>query len=178
MQRAIIICAVYSTLVGAAIAQGGNILPRNVLEKGFQQSDCDGNVDDALSNAEMYELGQGLKLVAVDCQSAMFNSNSIVFVVDQRQPGNAGQEQFSEWDTENKSWTHTLTLSSFGYDPKLRRITTVSVFRGMSDCGKAAYWDWNGSAFVMTAYWLKENCDNTPFNPDSDPDSQAQWRIH
>jgi hypothetical protein len=173
LRKITIIIALGSVFVRAAGAEAQAVLPPDVLAAGLQQAECETTPEDATASMQSFDLDGTSKLVKVACWLAAYNEGSILFVVDPAQPATAKLQQFMEWDTSANTWTPSFVLVGVAYEVGSKQIRTFNRFRGISDCGSTGVWTWSGAAFTMTGYWVKRDCDETPF----DPATQPQWQI-
>ncbi|HMN50754.1 MAG TPA: DUF1176 domain-containing protein [Xanthobacteraceae bacterium] len=154
-----------------AAAQEKIGLPASLIEDVFRKADCTNDAGEAVKKKHEVagDLGGGLKLVDVSCSGGAYNFSSVLFAVDPAKPQEARSLPFRHWEDEHKGFRPTLALTFPSYDEKTGRLRTHHKFRGPGDCGHAGLWRWNGMAFEMERYCVKNKCDGDLFDPEENP---------
>lgn len=170
--RRLLIATLALAFVPPAAAQSSP-LPRPLVADALRESECTLSPDEALADLPpAQDLGAGQLLIEIPCFRAAYNSGSMFFVVDPAAPGERRLLRFRVWN--DKAFAERYSLTFGEYDPAERRMTSLHKGRGLGDCGSAGAWRWDGSDFMLEAYWLKENCDGELFDPFGEP---GRWRV-
>jgi hypothetical protein len=161
----------------AAQAAADDIVPKDVAEAALAKVECDTANEAAPERGytmdgelEALDLAGALKLVPLVCWRAAYNSNFIFLAVDPAAPNDARLLEFDH-PTGGKMRKEPI-LVNFDYDPAARTLGEYNKGRGLGDCGGIGQWTWDGSAFALKAYWLKDDCDGEAF------DIADQWQIY
>lgn len=149
-------------------------LPPQIISDAMDEADC------LLSMAEMQEVSEPAKtldenhmILEVPCWRAAYQTGSIFLVYEAGAPESARLLHFAV--PEGDGFARTASLTFPDYDPEGARITSLHRARGPGDCGSAGSWLWSGDAFVLDAYWRKDDCDGRLFDPLGEPET---WRVY
>jgi hypothetical protein len=164
-----------AALLTISLASGGAgtdkpVLPHSVVAAGLKRAGC------AMSPSEAEIVGterlsNRLEIVEVSCWRSSTNAGSILFAVPENQPQNAQLLTVERW--KNGKVLPSYSVSSPGYDPKTRTLSSTHLIRGAGDCGTIGEWKWTGWHFRLLNVWSKESCDGEPF----EWDSREKWQV-
>lgn len=168
MRMTLAVLTAVSMAASARAADPVNI-PFNVIEAAFKTAECSNELKEE-PRTEVEDLNGRLKLVEIYCWRAAYQSGSIFFAVDPAAPEKARLLRFQEWSKKGLVWTYSLTEGDF--DPKTKKLNSFHKGRGVGDCGAMGVWKWLNGSFKLASYWVKENCDGTPF------DNDKKWRVY
>src|SRR5262249_20831232 len=160
------ILAVFATLLmldaSASAAPAGPPVPRNVITAAMKKAACTLPLKDALEGIDVSTLDDKLKLVEVPCWRAAYQAGSILFALDPKAPAKARLLSFQNWNGKTIGPTSNLTMPAFEEATKI--LSSFNKARGLGDCGTIGEWHWEGTDFKLTGIWVKDNCDEEPFD--------------
>jgi hypothetical protein len=169
-----------SLVIGAAfltvsLAAGGAALerpalPRPLVESSLKKAGCT-LTPNAAEIVGTERLSSRLEIVEMSCWHTANNAGSILFAVPD------GRAQDAQLLTV-ESWQHgqirrSYSVSSPGYDPKTRTLSSTHKARGAGDCGTIQEMKWTGWHFRLLNVWDKGKCDGEPF----EWDSREKWQV-
>jgi hypothetical protein len=167
--------AIGAALLTISLSAGGAgadkpALPHSVVEAGLKRAGC------ALptTQAEIVgteRLGSRLEIVEVACWRAAYNAGSILFAVPDDRPQDAKLVMVERWQAGHVRPGYSV--SSPGYDPKTRTLSSNHKARDAGDCGTIGEWKWTGRHFRLLNVWSKDRCDGEPF----EWDSRERWQV-
>jgi hypothetical protein len=145
-------------------------LPRSLVEMGLKKAGCTLSP----SQAEIVgteRLSSRLEIVEVACWRTADNAGSILFAVPENRPQDAQLLTVERWQAGRIQPSYSV--SSPGYDPATRTLSSTHKARGAGDCGTIGEWKWTGWHFRLLNVWSKDNCDGEPF----EWDSRDKWQV-
>ena len=154
-----------------SVADGSKLaLPNPVLEAGLKKARCTIPPKEA-AVVGTERLSSRLEIVEVACWRTATNAGSILFAVPESRPQDAQLLTVERW--ENGRVRPGLSVSSPGYDPKSRTLSSSHKARGAGDCGTIQEMKWTGWHFHLLNVWSKDKCDGEPF----EWDSRDRWQV-
>lgn len=159
-----------------ALAQGESapILPGEIIRTAMDEADCWLPFDEAEAYMQPARpLAGELWLLEVPCWRAAYQAGSIFLTVSADEPDAARLLRFRVPDIDG--FAHEPSLTFPDYDPGGLRITSLHRARGLGDCGSAGSWIWSQDAFILEAYWHKDDCDGILFDPFDEPE---HWQVY
>ena len=156
--RIMVAAAILGVSIAGALAQEA-VLPRAAIEADFKRLDCFVEVDDALREQDVFDLGAGKKLVLVLCLRGAYQGSSLAYVVEGAAPPRL--LTFTRWD--GKRFTPSEYVTEAEFDPATKQMDSFAKGRGIGDCGSMGSWQWTGAEFKLTEYFYKEKCNGQPF---------------
>ncbi len=143
---------------------------RAMFEAAWKQAECNQPIDMALNNSRYHELGGGYSLGMVLCWLGPSSETQILFLVAPRTGGRPQLLRFEEWRDNKFQPADVLPMPE--YNPETKTIASYRRYNSSGICGAAGEWTWTGTAFTMTGYWDKPDC-----NDDSEFDRSDRFRI-
>lgn len=133
-------------------------LHRSIL----MQRHCDPDDTLARRQDQAFALDTHRELVFIGCMAGAYNASAVAFVVERGKVADAHALHFvvagvpaidddmPAFELQRLGWPH--------YDPASQRLTETTFYRGGGDCGHAASWRWDGTAFQAETVQLQPNC--------------------
>lgn len=147
------------------------LLPRAVIEAGLTTAGCSVPAKDArIIGTE--RLSPRLAIVEVACWRDSHNAGSILFAVPAERPAEARLLTVESW--QDGRIAPGYVVSSPGYDPQTRTLSSEHKQRGSGDCGIIEEWAWTGWHFRLLNVWRKDHCDGEPF----EWDTREKWQVY
>ncbi|MBX3499914.1 MAG: DUF1176 domain-containing protein [Alphaproteobacteria bacterium] len=162
MFRALIVACLGMIMAVPAFAQSKAIIPKPVIDAALVKEDCTVTIDQAMEDAQSFDLDTKFKVVLVTCWMAAYNVGGLVFTVDPAQPAQAKLHRFREWNRDKKWWTTNVVWNP-DFNEASKRLTTMALHRGIGDCGAGGHYEWSGGEFKLTGFWYKPPCDGKEF---------------
>lgn len=120
---------------------------------------CDTDVGDMAPEADALSAHQAL--VLIPCIMGAYQGSSIGFLTD-RGTGKAAELSLSTPYQGNSPGNAQVTgLTEAAFDSKTGMLSMAARGRGIADCGIAASWIWDGSAFQLSALSFQDTCGGT-----------------
>jgi hypothetical protein len=160
-----------AVLGGTAAARAEAIATaRLMFADAWKRSECNQIIDVALNNARYHELGGGYALGMVLCWLGPYSETQILFLVAPKTSGRPQLLRFEEWRGQKFELSDVLSIPQYNSDT--RKIVSYRPYSRRGVCGAAGEWTWTGSAFRMTGYWDKPDC-----NDESEFDRGDRFRV-
>ncbi len=158
------------SLTTSVVGSDKLMLPGAVIEAGLAKAGC------TIPPAEARIIGTErlsgrLGIVEVICWRAAHNAGSILFAVPEHRPEQAQLLAVESW--QDGRIQRSYSVSSPGYDPKTRTLSSSHKARGAGDCGTIQEMKWTGWHFRLLNVWSKDHCDGEPF----EWDSRDRWQV-
>jgi hypothetical protein len=160
--------AVSWTSGGAALDRPA--LPRPLIESSLKKAGCT-TPPNAAQIIGTERLSSRLEIVEMTCWHTANNAGSILFAVPEGRPQDAQLLTVESW--QGGHIRRSYSVSSPGYDPKTRTMSSTRKARGAGDCGTIQEMKWTGWHFRLLNVWDKGKCDGEPF----EWDSREKWQV-
>lgn len=146
----------------------------DIIRAAMDEADCWLSFDEGKDGIlPAQPLAGKLWLLEVPCWRAAYQAGSIFLAVTANDADAARLLRFPVPDAGG--FVHEASLTFPDYDPDGPRITSLHRARGLGDCGSAGRWIWSQDAFILEAYWQKDDCDGVLFDPFAEPE---RWRAY
>ncbi|WP_125061041.1 DUF1176 domain-containing protein [Aphanothece sacrum] len=145
------------------------------LQKNIKKlSICEGEIDPNFSKelSSVYPLGKDKYLVEFLCFMGAYQGN-YQYLLYQKQPsGNyLTPLELEIFDAETFRKPTKIKVSSIAgfptYNTDNKILTVITKYRGLSDCGSLAKYQWKNTRFQLLEYRAKEACDGTYIEPEN-----------
>ena len=158
------------SLITGSAATEKLVLPPPVIEAGLRKAGCTLPPDQAeiLGNER---LGGALEIVEVACWRSSTNAGSILFAVPEHRTQDAQLLTVDTW--RDGHIQRAYSVSSPGFDPKTRTLSSTHKARDTGDCGTIQEMKWTGWHFRLLNVWSKDSCDGELF----EWDSRDKWQV-
>jgi hypothetical protein len=165
----VLACAIAA---GAASAETSGLTDKQIAGA-LAQAECSVPLDEVKQEMTATALDDGQTLVELPCNRGAYNFLSIFMAVPTGAPEKASLLRFQIW--EGKGFRADYSLTNPDFDAKAKRLTMYHKSRGIGDCGTAGEWQWVGTDFKMTGFWVKNPCDGREFGFGSR--NFERWRV-
>ena len=169
--KAILILIGICFLAPPATAQTTDIIPKKLVSAALAKTECVTTEDEAITDSAIFDVEGAVKLLVLPCIKAAYNMSSILLQIDASRPAEAKLLHLTDWSEEHNRWEKTTVLFNVEFNTRTKRLTTLTKYRGVGDCGSSGEYTWSGGRFILTAYWLKTKCDGRAFAP------RPHWRV-
>jgi hypothetical protein len=133
---------------------------RKVAAADLKASDCEADQTDA---DDAQPLTRREALVMVTCIVGAYQASVLVYRVPRDAPAQARRIELPLPPGEDADEAERKgELVSAGYDPKTALLTFSARGRGLGDCGASGSWVFDGQAFRLADYNLKNRCGGPP----------------
>lgn len=98
-------------------------------------------------------------LLIISCEAGAYNTVDLAWQVSRKKPFAARAVRL-RLPFVSSSESSEMELMNARFDEKTRELTTLSLGRGMADCGIQTRWRFDGQRFRLVRYAEEPSCDN------------------
>jgi hypothetical protein len=98
-------------------------------------------------------------LLIISCEAGAYNTVDLAWLVSRKKPFAARPVRLRLPFTPSSDESE-MELMNAGFDEKNRELTTLTLGRGLGDCGVQTRWRFDGQRFRLVRYAEEPTCDN------------------